>query len=133
MCNSFYKMDLMRVSGDEHLKRASRRTAPPPCLSQPSESSESSITLIRSRDAPPPPPIQGITRIPFESHIPRPGLDGQYDHVARRCSADPRSGHLPGRGIEKVPDVDQRDLEDQCREGRLIIVPGGLVPDRVRD
>src|SRR5215212_8851304 len=51
---------------------------------------------------------------------------------AARCrSGRPFSCDLPGRGVEAVPDVNQRDLEDQSRTCRLVVVPGDLVPDLV--
>src|SRR5215213_6341251 len=50
------------------------------------------------------------------------------DRAARCRSGCPFSRHLPGRGVEAVPDVDQRDLEDQCRTRRLVVVLGNLVP-----
>src|SRR5258708_21274144 len=38
-----------------------------------------------------------------------------------------------GGGVEAVEEVGRRDHEDQSRESLLIVVPGGLVPDRVWD
>jgi len=43
----------------------------------------------------------------------------------------PLAGRLSGGGVEPVEDVDQTDLDDQCRKGRLVVVPGGLIPDLV--
>src|SRR5438105_10255551 len=41
--------------------------------------------------------------------------------------------HLPGGGVEAVEEVGRGDHEDQGREPLLVVVPGGLVPDRVWD
>jgi hypothetical protein len=50
-----------------------------------------------------------------------------YAGFFRRCAR-----HLPGSNVEAVPDVDQGDLDDQGCKRRLVVVPGGLVPDVVR-
>src|SRR4051812_579912 len=47
-------------------------------------------------------------------------------------SGCPFSRDLPGRGVEAVPDVDQRDLENQGRTRGLVIMPGDFIPDVVR-
>src|SRR5438477_11115488 len=41
--------------------------------------------------------------------------------------------HLPGGGIEAVEEVGRGDHEDQGCEPLLVVVPAGLVPDRVWD
>ena len=41
--------------------------------------------------------------------------------------------HLPGGGIEAVEEVGCGDHKDQGRESLLVVVLGGLVPDRVWD
>src|SRR2546425_2119837 len=41
--------------------------------------------------------------------------------------------HLPGGDIEAVEEGGCGDHEDQGRESLLVVVPGGLVPDRIRD
>src|SRR6266446_10692961 len=41
--------------------------------------------------------------------------------------------HLPGGGVEAVEEVGRGDHEDQSRESLLVVVPGGLAPDRVWD
>src|SRR5207245_8454550 len=54
------------------------------------------------------------------------------DARAARCrSASPLACHLSGGDVEAVPDVDRGDGEDQGRQRRLVVVPGGLVPDVV--
>jgi hypothetical protein len=44
-----------------------------------------------------------------------------------------RARHLPGGGVEAVEEVGRGDHEDQGCEPLLVVVPGGLVPDRVWD
>src|SRR5437764_11316883 len=41
--------------------------------------------------------------------------------------------YLPGGDVEAVEEVGRGDHEDQSRESLLVVVPGGLVPDRVWD
>src|SRR5215210_8903080 len=43
-------------------------------------------------------------------------------------SAGPRPRHLPGGGVEAVPEVDRGDREDQGCERRFVVVPGCLLP-----
>src|SRR5215217_3977639 len=43
------------------------------------------------------------------------------------------AGDLAGDDVEAVPDVDAGDGEDEGREGGLVVVAGGFVPDVVGD
>src|SRR5260370_17458149 len=40
---------------------------------------------------------------------------------------------MPDGGVEAVEEVGRGDHEDQSRESLLVVVPGGLFPDRVWD
>src|SRR5258708_15238093 len=55
-------------------------------------------------------------------------------HLIRRGSLPALAArYLPGGGVEAVEEVGRGDHEDQSRESLLVVVPGGLVPDRVWD
>src|SRR5207249_2860099 len=44
----------------------------------------------------------------------------------------PRAGHLPGRDVEPVPNIDIGDRNNQrCKRG-LVVVPSGFIPNLVR-
>jgi len=45
--------------------------------------------------------------------------------------AQPPAGHLPGGDVEAVEDGGGGDREDQGGQRRLVVMPGGLIPDLV--
>ena len=46
---------------------------------------------------------------------------------------DPFTGDLPCRDVDAVEGVDERNLDDECCERRLVVMPGGFGSDLVAD